>query len=530
MEKSRKTIIFPTLLLILCFGVYYGLFSWLAPYVGDDMRFIREYMLYNSGQTGFDTGAFWKFMSVLRAVDNSRLCNAVYMAVRSPGSHVVTGIAAGLTAMLFAWGVFLVNGRRLRPTVVFLCAVVMVFPWRENTIALINYMNTMLPSAVTLLFLYLLLSRRICGSTAALSGAALFAFAAGAMHEGYAAPVCAGMTALLLKNRGRIPARWWILGLCYAAGGLFVAFSPGIIMRTTERIVSGVSLKGAVSMSAPIWLGIVTFAAMAATRVGRRALAAYFRSDIATVATVAFAVSAAIVAYGGLENPRAWWIPCFFATIAAIGATTPFIYRLPRSIVVLALAATGIFSVNQLRVQAACSAVNEEIGRQMAATPTGTVYRDYEVLLPRVTLMQPVKNVWFDALHLLTVNFARPEGKIYCVVAESLAGITREQSEAINGRRNPGCGFIPVKGKRGWWYYGHEIVAPDTIVTKRHWTGELEQPVVMDRRFDVIAAPGTALRRDIPFMLQRFVTMNGDTLLWIHTDVRGLEPPFTEIR
>lgn len=528
MTRKQKYRIFLTVLTVM-FGAYYGIFAYYTPFVGDDMRFMREYMIYSNHQTGFIADAWWKFMTVLREVDNSRLCNAIYMSVRSTDSYAAKGIAAAIAAMMLCVGIILVYAKKPRPVMLFVCIVIILFPWRENTMACVNYMNTMLPSAFTLLFLYLMLFADI-RTRPQMILTAVFSLLAGSIHEGYSAVVCVGMLVLLVMKRAKIPGRWWLFGLCYAAGMLFVATSPGILLRAVSRELPYVSVKGTLSMIMPACLTVATLAALVFSDCGRRHLRLIAGNSLFIICATAFILSGAIAVYTGLENPRALWIPCFFATIIWVMAAEPFLTRLPRGLFAAMLCVTTLFAVNQIRVQRIYKATNDEIEAEMSETPHGTVFRDYEVLMPRVNLMQPVKNVWFDCLHLLSVNFNRQHGKIYCVVAENLGSITKEQAMAINRHENPGEGFIPVKGKSGWWYYGDRIVAPDTMLVTRHWTGETERHVALSRFYDVIERKGESPRRNIPFLLQKFVTDSGDTLLWIHTQVRGMKGPFEEIR
>ena len=81
-----------------------------------------------------------------------------------------------------------------------------------------------------------------------------------------------------------------------------------------------------------------------------------------------------------------------------------------------------------------------------------------------------------------------------------------------------------------WWYYGNEIVAPDTLIIYNHWTGESRSNVCANEHYDIVRHPGEDTIRNVPMILQKFVTSSGDSLLWIHTSARGIRPPFSSMK
>ena len=58
MAIKQKYRIFLTVLTVM-FGAYYGIFAYYTPFVGDDMSFMREYLIYSNQQTGFIADAWW---------------------------------------------------------------------------------------------------------------------------------------------------------------------------------------------------------------------------------------------------------------------------------------------------------------------------------------------------------------------------------------------------------------------------------------------------------------------------------------
>ena len=391
---------FPVTMLLT--GIYYAMFTYYVPFVGDDYLFMRDYLPFNGNSPDFDLQAWWNYIMWLRDTDNSRSCNALYMVLRCFDSHTVMAVAAGTIAMMMCVAVYLTCLRRLRPTILFICIIVVLFPWRENTIVTINYMNTMLSSAVTLLFLHMLIQHK-SRSTAGLVATALFSFLAATVHEGYSTAVCVGMFALLIRKRFNIPAKWWVLGICYAAGMIYVATSPGIMMRASDRVSPWVSLKGTLTMTMPVCITVVTFICATVTKSGRSLLRRTFSSDISTIIAAAFLTSLAMAAFSGLENPRALWIPCLFATVMLVDFASPLLYRRnARLAMAFMVLPTMLFAANQVRFQRNQMILHDEIDRLMAKSPHGTVFHDYHPLIPRIYLMQPVFNVWFDMLHLMS--------------------------------------------------------------------------------------------------------------------------------
>lgn len=524
---NRNTIAF--LILTVCFGIYYGLFSFFTPFMGDCVLFVRDYRVINGGDESLSISGLWNFMAEMRAMDNCRLDNLIYMAVQLTQSHTAAAVAAGISAMLLSLGAWLLMGKRLGALMPFLATVMLLMPWREATMALCNYMNTMLPAAVTLLFLHIFLS---CGamSRRRMAAAAVFALIAGAIHEGYSCSILAGIAVMAAMRRFRLPRQQWILGGVYALGALFLITAPGMLMRVAARGEVSVTIKGTLTMMMPVAAFIAVIAAAICFRSGRSRLAAVFGSNPGIILTTGLIASGWIALAHGIENPRALWIPCLYAAVLMAELAAPLASRVPMAATAAALGAAGAFGVQQIAIQRSISIREDFIAAEMARSAHGTVFMDYDIDLPRTAMLQPLKNVWLDDLHLWSVNIDRRRGEIFSVVPDTLRHLTAAQTAAINSGRNPGPGFTPVAGKEkeGWWYFGHTILAPDAPIIRPLLNGKPASHTALFTTLSV-GIPGEG-ERTLPFMIQKFVAPCGDSLCIVRTAARGIEPPFESVR
>ncbi len=497
-------------LLTLCVGLYYGVFAYFTPVMGDSLLFLNEIRQYSGSAGGFDFEGWWRFMEYMRQTDNCRLDNAVCAAVIAIDNRIITAVTCALTAMLLSLGAWLLFRRNLRATALFLAVVVFLFPWREATMAFCNYMNTMLPAALTLVFISVFLnSRRRILLTA------VIALLAGAVHEGYGAATLGGIALYAIARKGRFEGRQWILIAAYALGWAFTVTAPGIWLRSLEQAGNGsVTLKGLITVTMPIILTVVA----AIVRFGqfRKAL----RSEIGIISAGAFCVGAVLAVKAGFDNPRAMWLPALFSTILLTLTVATALRRLSHGALTVASGLTALFCVSQVTLQRKYYAREEVIGQMMSESAHGTVFMDYDVVIPRYALIQPVANLWFDRLHLSVTNTGRSHGDIYCVVADTLRNITRRQARAINSGRNPGRGFERIDGSQGWWSFGKEMVGPDMEFVETIRTGEQKPAVAMFTTLTMEDTDGNIT--EAPFIIQKFVTASGDSLCWIHSTARGV--------
>ena len=76
---------FPVTMLLT--GIYYAMFTYYVPFVGDDYLFMRDYLPFNGNSPDFDLQAWWNYIMWLRDTDNSRSCNSTWCYVASTATR-----------------------------------------------------------------------------------------------------------------------------------------------------------------------------------------------------------------------------------------------------------------------------------------------------------------------------------------------------------------------------------------------------------------------------------------------------------
>lgn len=529
--------------LLLLAGVVYALFSFYVPYIGDDYSLPVDWMEANGGVKEFSWERLWNFALYSRSIDNARLDNILFMAMRmSLLPKWTLALVIGLSASMLLWGCGLLCTPRRKDLpfviVAFWGWMTFTFSWRFGTMGIDNSFNVLLPSAMTVWFL--LMMRRVAQrniSAAALVAGCVYAFLCGWIHEGYAVSVGCGLGVWALCRRFRMPRQWWILTVVFAVAAVYVVSAPGLWMRASASAVRGpVNIKTVVSLSLPVWALIAVVCAGAVWRFrDLKQIAVNCCADTVTLVTfVAFIVSAAIVMKSSVSNPRALWICNLFASIVMFRLLRfVFVRWSPRVLNVLAVGAMALITVfyaNVIRVQRQISREETEIERQMAESQTGTVFRDYSVAMSKLTLLHPVNDYWRNQLHINNYNLFYPDEKIYSVVPSVLSGLTGEMvgymenydpSTMSDGRNE---GFPErVAGSAGLFSFGGELVMPDTRMLTKTWFGTVTEGQSQIAVFDYECADGRHFDA-MESVKIRFRTTDGRSLIYIapgHYKVTG---------
>lgn len=490
-------------LLGLCVAIYYTALAAAIPYIGDDVLFYADFLnLCPSGRWSFK--AYAEYVGWLREVDNARLTNVLFSLFITSGQKWLTDISAGLFGALMVAALARFFARKFRPVALVMLVIMVFFPWREYSLASCNFFNTMLPGALTVLFLAMLFSR---GRT--LPGM-IIALPAGWIHEGYSIPVLCALGAVIILRRWRPARRQWLMMAAYFLGALWVASSPGILHRLlfSASAMQSSGLKGLLTMSMPLCL---CAAAWLCAMLSKRARRAVSFSPLDWVLLIVFVLSAFIGYALNNINPRALWIPCLFATLLTVRIFAPVLTAIPRWAVTVAICLWAAFSLNVLRNQVRIGAEQLRIEREIDRSPHGTVFADISQTHPPLTFLHTSAGIWNDFLQLWGENKRRAPGQIRCVVPAALAQITSAQARAINLSQNPGPAFTPVPSKPGWWIFGGEIIAPGSpMIIYNNW-GEPEDQQLVGIPHAVKFSGDTAFS-SASLLHQRFITADGDSL------------------
>ena len=196
---------------VLLAALIYALFSLHVPYIGDDYALPVDWMTANGGVKEFSWPRLWNFTAYLRSIDNCRLDNIVFMAMRMALLPKWTlALVVGLSGAFLILGAGqLCSPRRSDLPLVMIAFwgwMTFTFSWPFGTMGIDNSFNVLLPSAMTVWFLVLL--RRVASGrlpVPVLVAGGVYAFLCGWIHEGYAVPVGCGLGTWALLRRFRMP-------------------------------------------------------------------------------------------------------------------------------------------------------------------------------------------------------------------------------------------------------------------------------------------------------------------------------------
>lgn len=526
----------------------YALFSFYVPYIGDDYALVADYMTANGGSGDLTAAGFLKFVSCFREIDNGRLDNFIFVVMRLACAKWLLAAVVGLSASVMIWAAArLVSPvRRVLPFVIMAVWgwIAFTFPWRGDGMGVDNSFNMLLPSAVSLLFLLLVrkAGRNAIGSAAALTGGCVFAFCAGWIHEGYSMPVCCGLGLLALLRRFRLSWQFWAVALCYLAGTLYAVSAPGLWLRLSAVHTDG---PAAVNLKTQLSLMISTATALAVTLViglgilarhGWRIVAAWFSAEPLRITVAGIFFASVVVAFStAFCNARVWWICSLFGTVFMFQVIAPVFQNLSRRVLVcaaaLAFALIAAFYANVIRVQKSISDEETSIRQAMAESDYGTVYRDYDIAIPKTTLLHPVNAHWRNVLHITGYNIVMADGRLFSVVPECLSGLTDGMADFIEGKSgasappsdDPEKWPQPLPGSAGLFAFGNALLKADEVLVERLWTGDDAERDCMYETYDYLCSDGRRFDR-MPSIVIRFLSPSGRRLLYVapaHAKVTG---------
>lgn len=531
---------------VLLAALIYALFSLHVPYIGDDYALPVDWMTANGGVKEFSWPRMWNFTAYLRSIDNCRLDNIVFMAMRMALLPKWTlALVVGLSGAFLILGAGqLCSPRRSDLPLVMIAFwgwMTFTFSWPFGTMGIDNSFNVLLPSAMTVWFLVLL--RRVASGrlpVPVLVAGGVYAFLCGWIHEGYAVPVGCGLGTWALLRRFRMPWQWWILTAVFAAGALWVVSAPGLWMRFSSVSVGApVNLKTVLTLSLPVVVLAGLAVVLMACRIRKCALGGcrdhyWHPQAMDVVVAMAFVVSAVIVFKSSPSNPRALWICNLFASLTMFGLLRTVFVRWPATVLKclagVALLMIVVFYINVIRTQKRLWDEEQEIERQMAESETGTVYRDYTIAMSKLTLLHPVNAHWRTTLHINSYNDFYPGDKVFAVVPPVLESLTAEMVDWMERCSNGGHdsherpGFpAKLSGGADVFAYGDELIMPDRRMTMTYWTGTETEVASRGIKCDYECADGR--RFDSMESVQiRFRTRDGRSLIYIapcHVKVTG---------
>ena len=134
--------------LLLLAGAVYALFSFYVPYIGDDYSLPVDWMVVNGGVKEFSWERLWNFALYSRSIDNARLDNILFMAIRmSLLPKWIPAFVVGLSASVLLWGCGLLCTPRRKDLPFVIAAfwgwMTFTFSWRFGTMGIDNSFNVL---------------------------------------------------------------------------------------------------------------------------------------------------------------------------------------------------------------------------------------------------------------------------------------------------------------------------------------------------------------------------------------------------
>ena len=153
----------------------------------------------------------------------------------------------------------------------------------------------------------------------------------------------------------------------------------------------------------------------------------------------------------------------------------------------------------------------------MHDSDTGTAYFDYNIIVPKTTLLHPVYDTWWNYCTLNQLNRQAPENKIYSVVPLAMKNLTM-----------PVDSLSSIPGTAKAYQFGDFAIMHDY---------QLITPNLMYEPFEIVANIFNVSYRNasgeifdnMPSVLYYFIAPTGEKLIFIqplHTKVKG---PYTHI-
>ena len=436
-----------TILILLSIVVIYGIFSYLTPYVLDDIVFRNCYLKHSGGSESFSLSALVDFAREVRDYDNGRLANILSpiatMMVPRWLFALITGI--GVAAMYMMMLKIASIPSKMRPYAilsVWLFSLVLL-PWRNNIIVndyLLNYLYSSLAILAFVLLLSKSAQRRL--KVGQMSAAIVIALVAGWFHEGFSIPLCGAMGIYAISRRFRLPAQWWLLAIVFGLSSLFVFLSPGILSRAGRELNGqGISEKIKVLctvLPAVLLLSGIILSAFFLPQVKRIMKCVMMRPAIFML--VFASLFAGIIVLMVNSDQRAGW-PAELYAMTVLLAFIPFCHveRRKNALKVVAwlayIAICGFF-VNVLVWQHRFYRQHMEIVRLMEESRSGTAF--YDIIDPRdvrkSTLFLPLRGQWVTSFQLDVINDPDiPSEKYRSVVPQCLSRYDSSAARKIDG-------------------------------------------------------------------------------------------------
>lgn len=403
-----------------------------TPYAGDDL-------VYDSCFSGpfaiFDNWAsFPHWVAIHWLSTNGRFFNLLLPPILALNKVLLSILCACMVGLMYLATLKACGraGNNTLLSILLVAALAFGLPWWDSMTIIACQVNYVWASA------FLMIAYRLVASDNNSSGtktflAAIICFAAGASHEAGSLPLCAGLLFYLIVNRIKPGGSRRILLLALAAGTVFVAFCPGILLRAATDTKPDDSIVLLTLKNAPAVLAmLLVFCLMALNSSGRRRLKELLHQPESALA-VAAVTSTVVSVMSGIVGRSGWFAEIYAITVlfSLLSAYNPQGKAASTAAVLLAalvIAQSSLVAVWQVKL----NHENAEFERQYIESPDGLVFMDRtcDTVIPAATLgrFRAVPDGDDHYLLLCLRKYYKPDGPYPVILPPQARLLQPEQS------------------------------------------------------------------------------------------------------
>lgn len=369
---------------LLAVVILYGIIFALTPWAIDDFNY--AFGTVDSTSAADITAGVWDNVVQRWHYDTGRLANIISPIFLGILSHWAFAILSALMLWISVRCALALADIPRGGTAAYILVFILNFtlPWLDFAFTVIFALNYLWTTALTLAFLYYLYKKPPRGGLH-LAAACLLALVAAWMHEGFSAPVIAGITLAIIIAKEKPDKARTAMIVAYLAGFALILISPAIY----NRLQGADSLMGkytlielvphAVAFNIVPLAFLATFVACLASKRKRRIIFATPYRKTIIIFCLGATLAAMAIFFLKYLGPRLGWAGTVFATIALMAILQPLIHLkniITKTISTIAAAAVVANLVGTIFIQRKYYLENEIITRLYQESEDGQIYYD----------------------------------------------------------------------------------------------------------------------------------------------------------
>lgn len=421
----RHSISIP-ILILLFITIVYALYSYFVPFQWDDLTFASTYVEFNNGSTNFNLSTLIDLYSHSRAVEAGRISNlgTPFMVLFFPhwlSAGIIGLVVAGIIRIIAGLSM---PGHRISSSKIFLIwfLVIILFPWRDALMVKAYSLNYLVAALAILLVVKSFLSTDWIKQRNIISAILLgiFAFIAGAIHEGFTLPTLCGICLYAATRRFNLCWQQWFLIIGLIAGVICILTGNYHQSRIADEVhfTFGADdmLKNLILLcSGLILVGLSSFLMIATPRY-RHSFISLIHSQ--WILFVGIAIAGYCMSLFVKPSPRVGTCSQLFSIIALLYMWRQYPPRLISLVyhnnrlrtIATGLIATFCFAhiITVISWQKRLYDEAEYIYNALSESPTGTIYYD---IIPRdaapiITLRACTDRTWIEPFQYYVIDIS----------------------------------------------------------------------------------------------------------------------------